>query len=681
MCSLYFFVFSYTTVAKFYSLKTAAYDLGNYNQALYNTLIGHGLLYYTPDLPANPSGSMMGVHFSPILFIILPIYAIYPAPPTLLVLQTFVLVLGVFPLYWLGKHLFETKLWGLFFSAVYLLNPVLQGINWFDFHPEAFFATFFLFSIYYGFKGEWSKYLISSAFALTTIEYAAILIAFNSIYLLWIYRKELKVSLEACRHLNFRCADAKVKYPLLMALTAVIWLILALQVISFFSPRNPMVEGGAPQWSILGAKGIFEVPIRVILSPEEALAALTYDLPLKLLYLTIIFGSTAFLSLLDAKMLISTLPWLGIALLSNYQPFYYIGTQYPAFLLPQIMASSVIGIKKIASFSHEKSLLSITPKKIASCLLIVSMFFSILTSPLYGFHIGSWPALEHLNAYGLPFITEHDSTVMKIISLIPENASVITQQNIFPLLSSRKNSFVIPLGSFYPPNTDFNTTFDQWLRNSDYALIDLKTSPLEAYLVYTRIKAFKVYAFADGVALLKQNYFGDPVLFEPYEGTFNWKNLTLINGISIIDYASDSQQVFMHENESSIAEDFWGGPHVFLSPGIYSVTFRLKATSTSDSSIVTIGVYGSPLELDYIIIGTKETGYNLMFSTKISNVSINYNSKTLSSENFTANLYKEFTIMFYVDIPAVFEFKGTVTTSNVDVYLDWIKIVQLKALP
>ncbi len=97
--------------------------------------------------------------------------------------------------------------------------------------------------------------------------------------------------------------------------------------------------------------------------------------------------------------------------------------------------------------------------------------------------------------------------------------------------------------------------------------------------------------------------------------------------------------------------------------------------------MVAIGIYGSPFELTSIMVGTEETGYNLLFTMKLSNVTINYGSEFLSDKNFTQNVYNEFDLTFSVNIPMAFEFKGSVVHHSCDLYLDWIKIVQLSALP
>jgi uncharacterized membrane protein len=679
---LYTVVFSSVMILKFYALRTYAYDLGNYNQALYTTLHGHGLLYYVADLPVT-GGSMMGVHFSPILLMILPIYAIYPAPPTLLVLKTFVLALGAYPLYRLAKYCLKASQWGLLFSVAYLFNPVLQGINWFDFHPEDFFPTFCLFSLYYGIKGDWAKYLLFVVLALTTTEHSAILVLVNSLYLLWINRSKIKSSLQAVRYFELRKMDAAVKYPTSTAILAVSWFFVAIEVILLFSP-NPLVKGGASQWSVLGANGIFDIPLKVLTSPQNALSALAYDWPLKLVYLLILFGSTAFLSFASPKSLILTLPWLSVSLLSNYSPFYYLGNQYSAFLLPSVMVGAVMGTRELLERTSEKRRVFKIQRAAPILLLISTLVFFVASTPLYSLHLGEWPDLT----YGIPTVTEHDRLVSQFASLIRPNESVITQQSIFPLVSSRSNSFVIPLGSFYPPGTDFNTTLNQWIQQADFILVDSKTSLFETYLVFAYMRDFGiqdhfgVYASEDGIALLKRSYSAEPVLFAPYTARLDWTNLTLINGKVVMDVNSSSEKALLHGAQKGSASDFCRSSLLQLQPGNYDAFFRLKIANCSSDFSVTIGLVESPLELDVYRNGTESSGYRFYFTLRYADFNVTRVSKELIRSDFSKpDTYEEFKLTFTLDVPSVLTVIATEVSSCTDLYLDWIDLAQTHALP
>jgi len=47
--------------------------------------------------------------------------------------------------------------------------------------------------------------------------------------------------------------------------------------------------------------------------------------------------------------------------------------------------------------------------------------------------------------YGLKPMTEHEEFIHEVLTYVPPNASVMTQNNIFPHVSSRINAYVIPV--------------------------------------------------------------------------------------------------------------------------------------------------------------------------------------------------------------------------------------------
>jgi hypothetical protein len=214
---------------------------------------------------------------------------------------------------------------------------------------------------------------------------------------------------------------------------------------------------------------------------------------------------------------------------------------------------------------------------------------------------------------------------------------------------------VIPLGSFYPPGSDFNNTLSQWLQKSDFVLVDVETSAFEAYLIYGYIKDdFGVYASQDGVILLKRNYSGDPVLFKPYYLLFYHGQLNLRDW-----------------------ESYYSAP-VYIPPGDYRTTFILRANL---SSITDISVTGFPLELDVNQTGSESTGYKFSFSFKpLNDPTIVYSPTELSHSGFL----EEFDLTFSLNVPAALKFSDTIKTlNNTDVYLNWISVsvTQLRVFP
>ena len=122
-------LFSWQSVARHQAFATNAYDLGNVNQAFWNTVHGRPL-HFTNwrgvelDLASD---NRMAMHVEPIYFVLAPIYWLWQRPETILILQTVILALGALPVFWLARDRLGSHLAGVAFAAVYLLFPGLEA--------------------------------------------------------------------------------------------------------------------------------------------------------------------------------------------------------------------------------------------------------------------------------------------------------------------------------------------------------------------------------------------------------------------------------------------------------------------------------------------------------------------------------------------------------------------------
>jgi len=173
---IYTLIFSYVTILRYYAFEATGWDLGIFMQVMWNTVHGR-LFYYTYELSVVPSGNFLALHFSPILLLVAPFYALFPRAETLLILQSSALGFGAIPLYLLAKKVLNQRLIALTLATVYLLYPPLQGINWFDFHPEAFLVPLLLL-VYYAVESNNIGLLYASvALSLSVDEYAPVIVA------------------------------------------------------------------------------------------------------------------------------------------------------------------------------------------------------------------------------------------------------------------------------------------------------------------------------------------------------------------------------------------------------------------------------------------------------------------------------------------------------------------------
>src|SRR2546428_10321718 len=97
---------------------------------MYTTLFNHRLFFNTIALPSNPSGSVFGVHFSPILLLLLIPYALVPSPLTLTVLQTWAIALAALPLYAMDRRELPSERIAFLLGAADILQSVTPDHKW-----------------------------------------------------------------------------------------------------------------------------------------------------------------------------------------------------------------------------------------------------------------------------------------------------------------------------------------------------------------------------------------------------------------------------------------------------------------------------------------------------------------------------------------------------------------------
>ena len=143
---LYIATFGLLAARRHLAYETSAFDLGNYDQALWNAAHGRGLALTTlPSLTLN----RLGLHVEPILFLFVPLYWLWPNPLGLLWLQTLALGLAAWPLFLLARGRLGSEWPAVAIVLAYLLLPATQSVNLFDFHAVALSPLFMLTAIYF----------------------------------------------------------------------------------------------------------------------------------------------------------------------------------------------------------------------------------------------------------------------------------------------------------------------------------------------------------------------------------------------------------------------------------------------------------------------------------------------------------------------------------------------------
>ncbi len=168
-------ILAYCLTTTFLSIRlhekglTSNFDLGLFENLLYNAL--HGRQGFALG------DAYFGVHFEPILYAVLPVYALVPRTETLLAVQSFALGGAAVPLYLTARRYLGPSLPAFVIVFAFLTHPSLHGPNFYDFHFLAL-SPFFVGWAAYFFVSRSNKLLALSVFgALLCREDVALAVA------------------------------------------------------------------------------------------------------------------------------------------------------------------------------------------------------------------------------------------------------------------------------------------------------------------------------------------------------------------------------------------------------------------------------------------------------------------------------------------------------------------------
>lgn len=138
--------------------------------------------------------SHFAVHFSPIYYLMLPFYAIFPSPITLQILQAVVVYSGIVPVVLIARKKGLSNKLTVLVATVYAAYPALSAGCFYDLHENCFLVPLLLW-VFYFFESE--KYIPLAIFSTLTLlvkEDAFIYLMIFALYVL-ISTKKWKIGL------------------------------------------------------------------------------------------------------------------------------------------------------------------------------------------------------------------------------------------------------------------------------------------------------------------------------------------------------------------------------------------------------------------------------------------------------------------------------------------------------
>jgi uncharacterized membrane protein len=455
---LYIAFFSALAVAQHEALQTYSADLGNHDQAIWNTI--HGRLFRFTNMAGLDS--RLALHFEPILLPLSLSYLVYSDPRTLLVLQTVMVGLGALPVFWLAREKLNSDLAALVFPLAYLLFPALEAANLFDFHTVTLAASFLLYAFYFMQSRRYGLFGLFAILAMSCKEDIPLLVAMMGIYI-FVFQKARKAGV-----LTFVGSGC--------------WFYVAVFLISpRFSPIGQNVH--LERYAYLGQTSQ-EMVNTVLTQPGLIWEQLVIEARAGH-YLCQLLMPVAFTSLLSLQTFLISLPSLAINLLSQYEPMQEVSRyHYAAPLVPFVIISSVYGVDFLATLGWER--LKVRKRNALYFLSGVVLVASLC----YHYYRGFSPLSAQ---FQWPVVTEHHRLIQKFIDMIPPTASLSAQFNLNPHLSQRESIYVCP----YIKDVEYVFLDVSSLINKDNYQEWLKTRLLES-------GQFGLVAAEDGYLLLRR---------------------------------------------------------------------------------------------------------------------------------------------------------------------------------
>ncbi|MFN3403246.1 MAG: DUF2079 domain-containing protein [Cytophagaceae bacterium] len=554
---IYFLYFGFLSVITYLNFDSPTHDTGIFTSVVYKLSKFKSPYFSLYDI------NFFQHHFSPILFILVPFYWIFPSPITILLIQSLMLGLASIYVFKLGKLFTGSILFALLIQTSYLLHPAVHGTNLFDFHEVAFLPIFVLGALYYYEIKSYKLYWIFFTLAIFVKEDVPIFTAIYGLYLA-LGRKDWKVGIS----------------------TIVISIVYYLIVKSFlthgilFSRYGElMIPGTSPE------KGII---LTLVTNPIYVIK-LVLENNKKLSFIVVICLPLLFLAFRSGFALILLIPSFIYGLLTNYGMHFSVKFHNPLPFIPPLYYLSSLATKNV---------------KVNYASLSI---FILLASIAANYSFGSFnPTME-------PIVKKLESKdkreiINSRISIIPDTASVTTNVSLVPNLCTRDSVFTFAALMHYDTqgklyyneneNPKYSITND-----ANYILWDNKFSwcwPLasrdEGFNLIKTLAERGDYGLVScygGVYLLKKNYKNEKNhLLNKYYGI----TLPRSSGKDVKDQNSEMGYVLYADPDVATGNTFltWG-PYANLEKGKYEIKFRIKSeVKNSDEEVLIIEAYKDP---------------------------------------------------------------------------------------
>lgn len=390
--------FTWIALEHWRNFETGAYDLGFFDQVIYNS--SRGRIGATSFLPYNA----LGEHMDAIWLVFVPLYWMGASALVLTLSQALIASVAAVPLYFAGRGFGATRRLALVFVSAYLLNPYLHRALDYDFHTVSLMPLPVFGALW---AAATRRFWIASALAVFLLPFKedAVFVALGLAAVLW--------SMGGRRH-----AAA-------VAALAVAWAAFTVMVVM------PELRHGVPSdideryGYLYGSHDVRGLLTGALTDPWTLIQNV---------FARRVLGTFALFAAVSAplawarpRLFACVLPLAAVSLLSDHQPQPALGLHYAVSMIPIVFAASLAGSRKLERRWPFEALACVALGAAAIGFLALSPFSPLSDGP-------AAPSAEHRQA------------VLEGLAIIPrdEEVSVSAQSGLFSRLSHRRQIFEFP---------------------------------------------------------------------------------------------------------------------------------------------------------------------------------------------------------------------------------------------
>ncbi len=406
MFAAYLAIFGTLSVLRHDSFHSGGFDLGVFDQNIWNSL--HGRPFQASII--IEAKYTLGQHFSPLLIAMVPLYAIWDDVRALLLFQTLALAAASIPIFQCARTRLGNGL-ALAIAAVFFLFPALQYVNLFEFHEVSLAVPLLAFALCFMLQRRTWPLLICLGLALLAKEEIGIAVAAFGAYMALAQRQ---------RRLGF----AIVVIGLGWTIATLLWVIPA-----FRDPLHGTTYQYVDRYLYLGAT-VPEILRNIVTRPDLVLGHLLTAAKAEFV-LQLIVPLLA-LPLLGAEIAALALPTMLYLLIGDYSCQDSIRCQYSALIIPFAFFAAIVGLEGLNRWLARRGADRTCRAPLAVALIVAGVASYALQGP--------GPLAQHFDPV-LYTRTPHTALGHELIRQIPPDAPVIADSNLASHLTHRQFAY------------------------------------------------------------------------------------------------------------------------------------------------------------------------------------------------------------------------------------------------